>query len=380
MGIKVIVVIPIYRNNLNVYEKISLNQMLKVLNKQEICFIAPESMTIDLSIKVKRVERFPDRFFISTKTYNELLMSDMFYARFCEYEYMLISQLDVFVFEDKTDYFCELGYDYIGAPWLAGYTNYEILNRKVLRVGNGGFSLRKIASCRNAISRNLELAEYYIGKNEDVFFSACDEKGLKVAPVEVALSFAFEREVRRSFELNNHMLPFGCHAWEKYDVEFWIPYIASFGYDVSSIDVKSGAHDLRCLEEYNWLYRCAVFFEQDTFFYSLVERVKKMLCLGDNDNLYLWGAGFWGRNLKRILEDLKMNIDGYIDNKQEIQGNYVDNAMVFSPDRIKETDKIIVSADRKYYKEISMQLESLGKKYSYDYIFWEDLLPKGEYE
>lgn len=39
-----------------------------------------------------------------------------FYRRFGKYKYMLIYQLDAFVFSDKLLDFCEMGYDYIGAP------------------------------------------------------------------------------------------------------------------------------------------------------------------------------------------------------------------------------------------------------------------------
>lgn len=47
----------------------------------------------------------------------------------------------------------------------------------------------------------------------------------KIAPLEVALRFAFECVPRYCFEKNNFTLPFGCHAWAKYDREFWEPYL-----------------------------------------------------------------------------------------------------------------------------------------------------------
>ena len=41
---------------------------------------------------------------------------DTLYSRFEKYEYMLIYQLDAFVFSDRLMEFVEAGYDYIGAP------------------------------------------------------------------------------------------------------------------------------------------------------------------------------------------------------------------------------------------------------------------------
>lgn len=63
---------------------------------------------------------------------------------------------------------------------------------------------------------------------EDGFWSLEAPKYLKtyrVAPFSEALKFAFERFPSKSFKLNNHNLPFGVHAWKKYDEKFWKPYI-----------------------------------------------------------------------------------------------------------------------------------------------------------
>lgn len=47
----------------------------------------------------------------------------------------------------------------------------------------------------------------------------------KIAPLELALRFSFECVPRYCFEKNNNNLPFGCHAWQKYDKKFWEPYL-----------------------------------------------------------------------------------------------------------------------------------------------------------
>ena len=32
--------------------------------------------------------------------------------------------------------------------------------------------------------------------------------------------------------MNQDRLPFGCHAWFRYDLEFWRPHIEAFGHDL----------------------------------------------------------------------------------------------------------------------------------------------------
>jgi hypothetical protein len=37
--------------------------------------------------------------------------------------------------------------------------------------------------------------------------------------------FSFEVAPRYCFKMNRERLPFGCHAWSKYDQEFWEPFL-----------------------------------------------------------------------------------------------------------------------------------------------------------
>ena len=47
----------------------------------------------------------------------------------------------------------------------------------------------------------------------------------KIATIDLALKFSFERFPRYCFERNHYHLPFGCHAWHKWDRSFWEPYL-----------------------------------------------------------------------------------------------------------------------------------------------------------
>ena len=64
--------------------------------------------------------------------------------------------------------------------------------------------------------------------NEDLFWSLEAKRyypNFKVSPPDIAVSFSFEVGPRYCFEKNNQTLPFGCHAWTKYDRRFWEPYL-----------------------------------------------------------------------------------------------------------------------------------------------------------
>jgi hypothetical protein len=64
--------------------------------------------------------------------------------------------------------------------------------------------------------------------NEDRFWSdraLFFNPNFRVAPVSTGLQFSFERHPRYCFEQNGHKLPFGCHAWGKWDRAFWETYL-----------------------------------------------------------------------------------------------------------------------------------------------------------
>lgn len=92
--------------------------MQKVLQHYPIIFVAPDSLHADYFTSEDQIERFDDAYFKSPKTYNKLLINPLFYERFVAYEFMLIHQLDAYVFKDELEKWCNKGYDYIGAPKL----------------------------------------------------------------------------------------------------------------------------------------------------------------------------------------------------------------------------------------------------------------------
>jgi hypothetical protein len=158
----------------------------------------------------------------------------MFYERFIPYEFMLIHQLDAYVFKDELEKWCDKGYDYIGAPKL----KLKFLKEKNPFVMplfepilfNGGFSLRRIKPLIKFLKvYNAFIPEWHA--NEDSLFSVYHKRAfplrfmLKLPTWKEGLAFAFEKNPQISFSLQENTLPFGCHAWEKYNPAFWQKFI-----------------------------------------------------------------------------------------------------------------------------------------------------------
>lgn len=258
----VVIVIPIFKDLLSVYEKISLNQVKSVLSKYDMVFVAPEKFKDNLPEYVSDISTyfFDDGFFSSINGYNELLVSKGFYSRFINYKYMLIYQLDAFVFKDEISKFTHKNLDYIGAPFTFDLSKFipesymiyimQLNKKKNLKtlfqrnkisqpyqVGNGGFSLRKISSFLYSLDKYAAEISKFHAKNiqslesgvfnaihEDLFwafFIPSINKRFKKACFEDALEFSFEVDPELCFNLNNSKLPFGCHAWDTHNLAFW---------------------------------------------------------------------------------------------------------------------------------------------------------------
>jgi hypothetical protein len=274
---KNIVVIPVYKEHPTHPELISLRQCLRILNKHTVYLVAPENLETAIYQSIfneynvpLKIELFEMSFFCSAMGYNRLLLKRFFYERFADFDYMLIYQLDAYVFKDDLDYWCSKGYDYIGAPWMK-------LNGKLDKEnsGNGGFSLRKIQSFIDLFSHKGKILTYkgllcyhrYRGplhkpwlvllgllglyntlksftedqvENEDLFFVTLKYKRGKkfnIPSSQTAMLFSFEEKPSLLFEQTGNTLPFGCHAWKKYEYDsFWKNFIPLDQYYNESID------------------------------------------------------------------------------------------------------------------------------------------------
>ncbi len=260
---KAAVVVPMSnRAELTPDEALSLSHLTHYLGRYDKYLVVPQ--TLQIAVPEFHLARFDNNYFGSAAANTRLMLSTSFYERFQQYEYILVYHLDALVFSDQLEKWCDRGFDYIGPPWQETADTPWV---KEPGVGNGGFCLRKVSSCLKVLnstkyaiepdrywekycaanSRFKQLANLprkYLKqlrlfnsvkrevskfhKNEDIFWATRATHyypAFKIAPVDVALQFAFEGAPRDCFKENNNTLPFGCHAWPKYDRSFWEPHL-----------------------------------------------------------------------------------------------------------------------------------------------------------
>ena len=230
---RVAIVIPMHAACTSL-EALSLRRCQQILGSYERVLVCPAGMDAGAYRELLpglRVEEFEPERFRSDRGYNRMLRLPAFYDRFAGSDYLLIYQADCYVFEDRLAEFLDRDFDYIGAPWMnfdwlreaaPSLSRVPGLPHLLQCVGNGGLSLRHVATFRALTRRFAPLGER-CDVHEDLYFCQLLSRlsSLRLAPLPTALQFAFEQEPARCFELNGWRLPFGCHAFARCDFEFW---------------------------------------------------------------------------------------------------------------------------------------------------------------
>lgn len=246
------IVVPIYKIDLDEFEQKSLRRSIQVLKNFTFSIVCPEGLDIskiepyfqNVSWEVLRLD---SQFFQGIEGYNRLMLSEEFYKEFLDVEYILICQTDVFVFRDDLIYWCEKNYDYIGAPWIASPQNAwnkwmlkirNAFNSKkksdhhFFKVGNGGFSLRKVQTMFRIVTElKPEIEKMLLTRDEmkfyqeDVFISLYAPRffpEMKIPDYKEAVDFCIDRKPHIAFKINGNKLPFACHGFNKPKVKaFW---------------------------------------------------------------------------------------------------------------------------------------------------------------
>ena len=272
---QVAIVTPLYRFPLTADEEISMRHLREYLGHFDRFIIGPSDLLRSSSVAKEysdfALRAFPARYFKGTQSYSRLLVAEEFYQAFADYEFILIYQLDCLVFSSDLEEWCRAGWDYVGAPWFKNYQ--EDPTDGFWAVGNGGLSLRRVARALDVLSsrrllddpkvrgaktekfdsipqlrrmlvalRTFLLERGYhntvcwlvrdLGRypnfHEDLFWSFHASRVVpefKIATPQQALGFSFEMAPRHCFKANSERLPFGCHAWAKYDRDFWKPFL-----------------------------------------------------------------------------------------------------------------------------------------------------------
>ena len=263
MASSVAVVIPVYKkpDELNSFETAAVNRVAKILNQQHLYIALPHGLTSYYRhFKNFTILSFDDTFFQDKYSYSNLLTNIQFYEAFAVFEFLQIIQLDCWVFSDRMEEFCSLGVDYIGAPWMEnGFEGKP--KKKIWKVGNGGFSLRRISTFTSIIDQihNSKKGKFPVFKNlnsgmfrslknrgvrnnlrhyiknapgEDIFWSiyipqVFKENEFNIAAPKTAAEYSFE--VFPSFlysEVTERRLPMGCHNWMNNEPDFWAEHIS----------------------------------------------------------------------------------------------------------------------------------------------------------
>ena len=254
------VLVPLYQSQLTSDEQTSLRHLGHHLGGLPLIALQPAGLGLRLPGFAAR--EFPAHHFASVSAYSKLLLSPAFYEAFREFDYIVIYQTDCLVFSSDLARFCQMGYDYLGAPLFEKASQPPRLSR----VGNGGLSLRRVQAFLDVLKSNhipawsevlrarlpdlyefpcparwlkkmrvIRAARRGIGwyaanysLNEDLFWSDrahLFKPDFKIAPLDIALQFAFDANPRICFAQNGGKLPFGAHAWAKWDRDFWQPYL-----------------------------------------------------------------------------------------------------------------------------------------------------------
>jgi hypothetical protein len=268
----VIVVVPAYRETMLNWEHFALINNLKQLSNYAFALVVPESLDCHEYLSLApsiNVCRFPDLCFATVEGYSLLCLSKLFYQTFQQFEYMLICQLDAFVFEDQMQDWLSKKYSYIGgAVAKSDEASGQII--RWITSQNGGFSLRNIHShlqvlhsqkkinCKaidfeiykdmtgttlavdSSASHRLKIllqssiaqvqhgfarmsSQEYIDAGqqsciaEDQFwsrFAPFFDAGFKIAPLQEAQRFCMQFGLEQTVPMLGSQMPFGCHGRE----------------------------------------------------------------------------------------------------------------------------------------------------------------------
>lgn len=268
---EIVIVIPVYKPHMTDYELISFTQCLRIFKRSHPIVLATYKdldCTEYLSIaKEEGVELafsfFAQTYFKSIIGYNKLMVSCEFYKEFITHKYMLLYQLDCFVFKDELEKWAAKGYSYYGAPWVS-YPDLAstAADPEVILVGNGGLSLRNITDHYKIVRFYNQLRLSFLFnfkhlktwhamfrlkyndsflyknrvKNEDMFFGknvGSSHQSFSILPKEESFLFSLDSHPRGIFnKYSKGVLPLGVHAWWRHDLAFLKPYIEAYGYKI----------------------------------------------------------------------------------------------------------------------------------------------------
>lgn len=194
----------------------ALKYSMKGINFGEVILFTDKDVSPD-NIRVEKINT------LDYIGYSHFIVYELF--KYIKTDFVLIIQDDGFVINpDKWDSEF-LKYDYIGAAFPVPYPDDMISYRnpfgELIRVGNGGFSLRSKRILSLATELNFEWKPYFNFWNEDGFYAVhnrhiYEQHGCVYAPIEIAVKFSHEKDLPETSGIK----PFGFHG--KANVNYYL--------------------------------------------------------------------------------------------------------------------------------------------------------------
>lgn len=264
---RVAIVVPgSSRDVLTPDQEISLRHLTHHLGQYDAYLLVPKGGRLGWpGLRTLEVSR---KYFGSVRAHNRMMLSRAFYELFSAYDFILNYHMDALVLSDQLLEWCDAGYDYIGAPVFNRRPPGTEPDMAYAATVNGGFSLRRVSAFQRVLESRvrqvdpieqwrkgggtarqkfnrgvrtpLKFIPFFNGVrwetrrhtwSEDWFWSerACHYAPLNVAPPREAVRFAFHGRPRYCLEQTGGELPFGVHAWARYDRAMWEPYLLTEG-------------------------------------------------------------------------------------------------------------------------------------------------------
>ncbi len=201
----------------------------------------------------------------SISAYNKLMISPFIFNALNAHSHILIHEPDSIVLKNDLHYWCEQDFDYIGAPWFASdladdfqfkatgnfglsliktntantlfadnprWFSVSMIVRDLLRGLRGQKDAFKRALKSMGSSGRLSGAHHLYLDHCDIFWSYLVPKvapHLRIAPPEKAIFFSWEKHPQKCLTICKGKLPFGIHAWSRYDLTLLQPLLIQSG-------------------------------------------------------------------------------------------------------------------------------------------------------
>ena len=229
---RMVVVIPLYKDTFTAFEKRNLANTFRLFgDRYDICVLCPQLLSGDFVGKTFGFTPMYCRegsiYFSGKNSYSRMMERAELYDRFSQWDYMLLVQADVWLFNNtpyKIEDYLSKESVYMGALWHPDYS--KTIGMEGVTCGNGGLSLRnnrRLAQLlRNSNSRNERLRSV-----EDQYITYMLYHDGLMTSEEDAFGFSIDNFPEYWLERLDGDMPLGVHMSKPEWKSLWAPYVSS---------------------------------------------------------------------------------------------------------------------------------------------------------